>query len=135
MTDARPPGAAPVTVWVRRLTSADADRRAAGDAMLTAMADGAGFPAVRVTRDQDGRPLLRGAGDGVHVSISHHHEYVATAITQCGPVGVDVEVVRDLPAQALADRWFAGHEARHLAGLAEPERSAEFLRLWTVKEA
>jgi phosphopantetheinyl transferase (holo-ACP synthase) len=135
VTDARPPGAAPVTVWVRRLTGAGVNQRVAGDTMLAAMAAAYGFTGVRVARDADGRPLLHGGAEGVHVSISHHHAYVATAITTRGPLGVDVEVVRDLPAQALADRWFAGHEARHLAGLDEPDRPAEFLRLWTVKEA
>lgn len=137
MTGLRRPGAAPVAVWVRRLAgTAGPDGRTVGEAMLAGMAAARGFPGVRVRRDADGRPHLDSGLDGVvHVSLSHHRDWVATAITSYGPVGVDVEVVRELPARALATRWYAAVEASRLDGLVEPELSAEYLRLWTVKEA
>jgi 4'-phosphopantetheinyl transferase len=124
-----------VTVWVRRLAAGDASRTV-GEAMLVELAAAYGHPGARAGRDPQGRPLLRGAGEALHVSMSHHRAWVAVALAEAGPVGVDIEVVRDdLPAQALADRWFDGDEARFLAGVAGPEVAAEYLRLWTVKEA
>lgn len=124
-----------MTVWVRRLAEGDASRTV-GEAMLVELAAAYGHPGARAGRDPQGRPLLRGAGEGLHVSMSHHRAWVAVALAEAGPVGVDIEVVRDdLPAQALADRWFDGAEARFLAGVAAPEVATEYLRLWTVKEA
>lgn len=124
-----------MTVWVRRLDQG-AGSRAVGEAMLVELAAAYGHPGARADRDPEGRPLLRGAGESLHVSMSHHRAWVAVALAEAGPVGVDVEVVRDdLPAQALADRWYDGDEARFLAGVAAPEVATEYLRLWTVKEA
>ncbi len=124
-----------MTVWVRRLGEG-AGSRALGEAMLVELAAAYGHPGARADRDPEGRPLLRDAGEHLYVSMSHHRAWVAVALAEAGPVGVDIEVIRDdLPAQALADRWFDGDEARFLAGVAAPEVATEYLRLWTVKEA
>lgn len=50
-------------------------------------------------------------------------------------VGVDVEVLRPVPAAGLARYWFTAAEAIWVAERPEAERSAAFLWLWTQKEA
>ncbi|MFG3698150.1 4'-phosphopantetheinyl transferase family protein [Micromonospora sp. NPDC047620] len=84
-----------------------------------------------------GRPLV-GASDGdcqVSVSVSRADRVVVVAARLAGPVGVDVERSRPLPALALGRRWYAPAEAAWLAGRPAGGRAADFLRLWTAKEA
>jgi phosphopantetheinyl transferase (holo-ACP synthase) len=95
----------------------------------------AGDTRARVVRNAIGRPTLYGFPRAPHVSISHHQHFIATAMSTLGPVGIDVETIRDLPVEAMAARWFAPEEARALAELPPSERALAFLRLWTLKEA
>ncbi|GAB2939690.1 hypothetical protein GCM10027280_30010 [Micromonospora polyrhachis] len=85
---------------------------------------------VGVGRAPGGRPILTGAGAGLEVSISHSHGVAVVAVTAAGPVGVDVEQVRDLPSVELAARWFTPQEAAWVA-----RHPDDFLLLWTQKEA
>ncbi|MGW0433849.1 4'-phosphopantetheinyl transferase family protein [Micromonospora sp. NPDC003197] len=85
---------------------------------------------IGVGRAPGGRPVLTGAGAGLEVSISHSHGVAVVAVTTAGPVGVDVEQVRDLPSVELAARWFAPQEAAWVA-----RHPDDFLLLWTQKEA
>ncbi|MDG4764613.1 4'-phosphopantetheinyl transferase superfamily protein [Solwaraspora sp. WMMD406] len=69
------------------------------------------------------------------VSVSRTDGFVVVAARPRGPVGIDVERLRPVPARALARRWYAPAEAAWLAGRPECDRAADFLRLWTAKEA
>ncbi|MEH1101150.1 4'-phosphopantetheinyl transferase family protein [Micromonospora sp. CPCC 205561] len=85
-----------------------------------------------------GRPLVGLRGDArveLPVSVSRADGVLVVAARAAGPVGVDVERCRPLPALALARRWFAPAEAAWLAGRGADGRSRDFLRLWTAKEA
>jgi 4'-phosphopantetheinyl transferase len=82
-----------------------------------------------------GRPMLTGAGRGLHISVSHGRGVVAVALTALARVGVDVERVRPLPATRLARRWLGEEESRWVAQQLPTGRSAAFLRLWVQKEA
>ncbi|MEU7840919.1 4'-phosphopantetheinyl transferase superfamily protein [Micromonospora sp. NPDC049114] len=85
-----------------------------------------------------GNPVVRIAGPEsveLPVSVSRAGRVVVVAARAAGPVGVDVEQVRALPALALARRWFPPAELAWLADRPEAGRAAEFLRLWTAKEA
>ncbi|GAB2506103.1 4'-phosphopantetheinyl transferase family protein [Lysobacter humi (ex Lee et al. 2017)] len=85
-------------------------------------------------RDAHGRPRLGLAGRDCNWSHSGGHLLVA--LGRGVDVGVDVEVARPRPkALELAQRYFHPAEAAELAGLAEADRSAAFLRLWCAKEA
>ncbi len=90
---------------------------------------------VRLDREPSGRLFARGLP--VHVSLSHTRGVVAVAVAApaVGPIGVDIETRRELPAEKLAARWFAPAEAAWVSGLAEPGRPTAFLWLWTQKEA
>lgn len=123
MTGGPAAGYGPPTVWIRRTGGMRAD----GAALLTSLLG------VPVERDRTGRPWVP-RGD-IHVSISHHAGRTAVAATTLGPIGIDIETVRRVPARALAERWFDPAEARYVAGLPEHAQSDAFLRLWTLKEA
>jgi 4'-phosphopantetheinyl transferase len=116
-------------------------RRSVRALLLEAAADTLGVPraGLRIAREPGGRPVLAGTGEGadrpLHIALSHGRDTVAAALTRLGPVGVDVEHIRPLPAAALARRWFDPAEAEWLEGQPGPEQPTAFLRLWVQKEA
>jgi 4'-phosphopantetheinyl transferase len=70
-----------------------------------------------------GKPFLSSHPD-VHFSVSHSSDWYAIAITRIGPVGVDIERIREVPEAAhIARRWLHG---------ADP---AQFFEHWTRREA
>ena len=73
-------------------------------------------------------PLSPKAPRAVDLSVAHSGEAVAIAISSAGPVGVDVERLREIDyVRLLADVCHRSERA--------PDAAAAFLRLWTLKEA
>lgn len=70
-------------------------------------------------------------------NLSHSGPFAVLAVSSgCRYTGVDIEFHR--PARnfhGLAERHFASSEAQRLHALGEPELSAEFYDIWTLKEA
>ena len=121
--------------WVR--TSGDVRERARA-LLVAAAARTLAVPAGRIGVDHDGagRPVLAGAGAGLHVAVSHCRVgVVAVALSPVAPVGVDVEVLRPFDWRPVAGRFMTEGEVAWLDGLAEPDRLPAFLHLWTAKEA
>ncbi|MEU8893318.1 4'-phosphopantetheinyl transferase superfamily protein [Streptomyces sp. NPDC048442] len=113
------------------------ERRAAHLTLLRAAADLSGSPVHRIglSYETGGRPRLTGPAAGLHVSLSHSPGAQAVALSTRGPVGIDVETLRPLPALRMARRWLGGADADWLAGLPGRERIPAFFCLWTQKEA
>lgn len=85
-----------------------------------------------------GRPGLAGTAgrDDVFFSLSRSGDLCLIAISDGGPVGVDVEEVRDVPELAgLVRSRFATSEAAAILELSGKERLHAFYRCWTRKEA
>ncbi|WP_123970951.1 4'-phosphopantetheinyl transferase superfamily protein [Streptomyces sp. TLI_185] len=83
-----------------------------------------------------GRPVLRGLGADLQVSLTHTDELIVVGVSRAGPVGVDAEPAgRRISYEALRDHVCTAEEAELLAALPEEERTDRFLRLWTLKEA
>ena len=83
-----------------------------------------------------GRPVLRGLGADLQVSLTHTDELIVVGVSRTGPVGVDAEPAgRRISFEALRDHVCTAQEAELLAALPEEERTDRFLRLWTLKEA
>lgn len=81
-----------------------------------------------------GKPSL--AQGGPEFNLSHAGDCILVAVGADGPVGVDVEPLRELPdAAALVQRFFAAEERRAYQALAEQDRARGFFTLWTRKEA
>ena len=69
-------------------------------------------------------------------NLSHSGGIGLYAITEAGPVGVDIEVARrPIKEIALAARTFGPAEARRLQALDPAVREREFLRAWVRHEA
>jgi 4'-phosphopantetheinyl transferase len=69
-------------------------------------------------------------------NLSHSGELALYALTETGPVGVDVEVARrPINEAAIAARILGATEARRLETLDPATREREFLRAWTRHEA
>ncbi len=98
---------------------------------------------LRFELGRHGKPALQG-GMGhaldLRFNLSHSGELALVAVTAGREVGVDVEVARDPPrgavdGLAIAARVLGPEQLRRLQGLGEEERTAEFLRAWTLREA
>lgn len=84
---------------------------------------------------EHGKPYLVGAPE-LDYSVSHAGRLVLLAASVGCRVGVDVEHLdRRLDPVVLGPRTLAPAERAALDTLPVPERPAEFLRLWTRKEA
>lgn len=131
------PGLAPDTVTVLWCTTDGDERRRARALLLGTAAKMLGVRPSEIWLEHEpgGRPYLGGAGRRLRVSVAHARGALAVALTAAAPVGVDVEVVRALRADALARAWLHEDEAAWLGGVPETDRSAAFLWLWTQKEA
>lgn len=90
--------------------------------------------ALRFVVGEQGKPAL--AENEVEFNVSHSGGHVAIAISDAGPIGVDLEAVRatsDL--LQLAERFFSPAEADVVRAAAESDRAARFFSYWTAKEA
>nr|WSX51399.1 4'-phosphopantetheinyl transferase superfamily protein [Streptomyces sp. NBC_00974] len=96
---------------------------------------GVGADELDVAREPGGRPYVVSRSARVNVSVSHTRGLTAVAVCTGGDVGVDVEPARELPAVALARRWFGEEDARWIEGHDAPLRSRALLWVWTHKEA
>jgi 4'-phosphopantetheinyl transferase len=71
-----------------------------------------------------------------YFNLSHSGELALLAVTRRAPVGVDVELVRELRDQdALVKRFFSAAEQADFAKLSADDRVAAFYSIWTRKEA
>ncbi|MBN1886059.1 MAG: 4'-phosphopantetheinyl transferase superfamily protein [Candidatus Krumholzibacteriota bacterium] len=89
---------------------------------------------VRFFREETGRPVLDCGGPAF--SISRTTGAALVAVSDEGPVGVDIELVapRRL-GDAVARRFFAPAELALLDGPPPGDRTTAFFRIWTRKEA
>jgi 4'-phosphopantetheinyl transferase len=82
-----------------------------------------------------GKPAL-GTRPALRFNLSHCHGLVALAVSRDREVGVDVEFLgRRRPLVEALDRYFGPAERAWLATRPPAEFVADFLRLWTLKEA
>lgn len=69
-------------------------------------------------------------------SLAHSGGCAAIAVAPSGCVaGVDIESTQPRDVRSIAQFAFASDEAREICSLAEPEATARFYMLWTLKEA
>lgn len=82
-----------------------------------------------------GKPTLVGFPE-LEFNLSHSGAWGLLAITRVGPIGVDIECVRDMPdLLEIARGNFAPKEVATLEGLPEAQRLEAFFAGWTCKEA
>jgi phosphopantetheinyl transferase len=86
---------------------------------------------------QHGKPRLAGGAhpeSELHFSVARSGSCCVIAVS-AGPVGVDVEIRRDLECDAIAAKEFSESEADYIQALPAAVRAEAFLELWVRKEA
>ena len=72
----------------------------------------------------------------LHFNLAHSGDVAVVAVTRGGEIGVDVERLRQVRRlEQLARRYFTATEAAAIMSVDEPDRDAQFLAVWTAKEA
>jgi len=81
-----------------------------------------------------GKPSLPGAG--ISFNLSHSGQWFACAISNGGPLGIDIERIQSLnDMPGMAQHFFAPAEVERLFAAPESERTHSFFQCWTRKEA
>ena len=75
--------------------------------------------------------ILQEQGEGISLSVTHTGTLWACLVAEDGPLGLDLERVREVPYEKLARRFFTPREAE----VVEEQGRDLFFRLWTAKEA
>lgn len=89
----------------------------------------------RIRTTEDGRPVLARGMPSLQFSISHAELVTAVAVSERLPVGVDIEPVHEIPVNNLVEAFCCSCEQDSLHAASSNEKSREFTRLWTLKEA
>jgi 4'-phosphopantetheinyl transferase len=86
---------------------------------------------------EHGRPVVQPppGRQALHVSVAHAGDRVVVAVTDIGPVGVDVEEDSGAGFAGFADVALASSEHRWLARLPVDRQLAGSARIWVRKEA
>jgi 4'-phosphopantetheinyl transferase len=90
---------------------------------------------VPIVLSETGKPLLSGPYDTLHFNLSHCDGLALVALSNDGPVGIDLEPIAR--AIDLLDCENAFCHPDEIAALPEKtsERAHQLLRIWTAKEA
>ncbi len=96
---------------------------------------------VKLAKTPNGKPYIAPAGEGLppplYFSLSHHAGQLLIAVCHHYPVGVDLEGESRRLRQPLklAKRYFHPSESAYLEQLPEAQLRAQWLTIWTCKEA
>ena len=92
--------------------------------------------AIAIVADIYGRPTLAARAGGLEFNLSHSGDAVLVGVSLHSALGVDIELVRDVPDfLAIAKRHFAPSEIEEMLRLAPAQRCEGFYVTWTRKEA
>lgn len=91
---------------------------------------------INIAKTVHGKPYLFEHPD-IQFNISHSAERLLVGISKVGAIGVDIEQAksRQRDFSALVAKCFAPSEQNYWNALPETEKTAEFYRFWTRKEA
>jgi 4'-phosphopantetheinyl transferase len=91
---------------------------------------------VALGAGRGGKPALEPPHAELHFNVAHSHGMALFALTQLGPVGVDLERIRAYPTYLdMAARFFSRGEADALTRLPPVQAEEAFFHVWTRKEA
>ena len=91
---------------------------------------------IRYEAGEHGKPRLAATSPPLEFNLSHAGGLCLLAAARARAVGVDVELVRELPDEAsIAEAHFSAAEREALRSLPPAERRPAFFRCWIRKEA
>jgi 4'-phosphopantetheinyl transferase len=87
-----------------------------------------------------GKPIVANAADlhfpDLHFNVSHSGDLALIGISQTGPLGVDIEVVRpEIDLADLIELFFTPSEHVLIAANSAAQQRSAFYSIWTAKEA
>jgi 4'-phosphopantetheinyl transferase len=89
---------------------------------------------VPVEISATGKPSLRACA--LHFSVAHTRGLALIGVNTAGEIGVDVELLRDVPhAERIAARLFTADERAAIRQKSSAAAAETFLRRWTAGEA
>lgn len=88
---------------------------------------------IQVSRGDRGKPYVRNR-QGIFFNVSHSHGCVVCAVYD-KPVGIDVEKIRDINWESIAQHAFTKRELEFLYLKPEEDRQRYFYEIWTAKES
>jgi 4'-phosphopantetheinyl transferase len=87
----------------------------------------------QIKKTDQGKPFLP-AFPEFYFSVTHSKTMIMIALSR-GPVGIDLERVRELPVIPIAQRFFSPQELFFLQDEKPQQNQKIFFKLWTAKEA
>jgi 4'-phosphopantetheinyl transferase len=88
---------------------------------------------IQFSYSDRGKPFL--SNNSLQFNVSHSHGLALYAIADDRLVGIDVEFIRDIEVEQLAQRFFCDREYQQLCQLSGDRQSEAFFTYWTAKEA
>ncbi|MGD2118824.1 MAG: 4'-phosphopantetheinyl transferase superfamily protein [Chromatiales bacterium] len=89
---------------------------------------------IGINRSPEGKPFVAAPKTDIEFNLTHSGEMILLAISNCGPVGIDVEPKRELRNKlAIANRVFSTEMLKQLHAAGDSDLA--FVQLWTEFEA
>jgi 4'-phosphopantetheinyl transferase len=89
---------------------------------------------IQISLNSFGKPYFNDIP--LHFSITHSGQVAAVAFLKSYPVGIDIEIKREVSdMNQLAQRFFADAEVNYLNQFTGEELISNFFRIWSAKEA
>jgi 4'-phosphopantetheinyl transferase len=82
---------------------------------------------IEIFYEESGKPYLK---NGINISISHSHNYLAVLFSKTSEVGIDIEKVRDKIIQ-IRRKFLSAQELQHVQNASLEEHTV----YWCAKEA
>jgi len=89
---------------------------------------------VKVGQKRNGKPVLEGQSD-LHFNLSHSDHFALIALSNVGPVGIDLEDATKPAPYEIANIAFSPRENQHLQNSAKEDKSTLFYDTWCRKES
>jgi 4'-phosphopantetheinyl transferase len=105
--------------------------------LRTLLSDAISVPANQLifAEGPHGKPRLAGM-EGPQFNVSHSGSWALIGMSDCRPIGVDIELTRKAGNELdLARSFFSDAEYRALEALQDGVRLQTFYKIWTCKEA
>lgn len=82
-----------------------------------------------------GKPMLSPPYDGLHFNLSHCADLAIVALSEDGPVGVDLEMLARAPDLLECENSFCHPREIRALPVDQNDRANQLLKIWTAKEA
>lgn len=91
---------------------------------------------LKFSLNKHGKPELLNNEKNIHFNVSHSGDIGLIAVSDIGPIGIDVEIYRKkMLTEKFARRFFSESEVKDYLALSDEQKEEGFFNCWTRKEA